>query len=59
MASKFYAEKQAKMTPSMLLGPTCNHDLNCFLRLPSALSNAASKDEFVDAMLDAMGDQEY
>ena len=48
-----------KMTPSMLLGPTCNHDLNCFLRLPSAISDASSKDDIVDAMLDAMGDHEY
>ena len=48
-----------KMTPSMLLGPTCNHDLNCFLRLPKVSSDVGSCDEVVNAMLDAMGDHEY
>ena len=48
-----------KTTPSLLLGPACNHDLSCFLRFPCALSNASPKDELVDAMLDAMGDHEY
>ena len=47
------------MTPSMLHGPTCNHDLSCFLHIPSGLSDTASKDTIVDAMLDAMGDHEY
>jgi hypothetical protein len=48
-----------KMTPSMLLGPTCNHDLNCFLRLPNVRADSGTREEVIDAMLDAMGDHEY
>ena len=48
-----------KLSPSMLLGPTCNHDLNCFLRLPNLPAQVASPDEVITAMLDAMGDNEY
>ena len=48
-----------KMAPSMLLGPICNHDLNCFLRLPNVPDDVQSYSEVVNAMLDAMGDHEY
>jgi len=48
-----------KMTPSMLLGPTCNHDLNCFLRLPNVRADSGTREGVIDAMLDAMGDHEY
>ena len=45
-----------KMTPAIMLGPSCNHDLGVLLRFPSA---AGSADEACSAMLDAMGDHEY
>ena len=41
-----------KMTPSMLLGPICNHDLNCFLRLPQVSTDAIEQEAIVNAMLD-------
>ena len=45
-----------KMTPGIMLGPSCNHDLGVLLRFPSA---AGSAEEACSAMLDAMGDHEY
>ena len=48
-----------KMTPSMLLGPTCNHDLNCFLRLPDLEAEDSAREGILNDMLDAMGDHEY
>ena len=48
-----------KMTPSMMLGPVCNHDLNCFLRIPSNTAEATTCQTAQNAMLDAMGDHEY
>ena len=48
-----------KLTPSMYLGPTCNHDLNCFLRLPHFTADAGTRQGIVHDMLDAMGDHEY
>ena len=43
----------------MLLGPICNHDLNCFLRLPGVDADAGGREGIVNDMLDAMGDHEY
>ena len=43
----------------MLLGPVCNHDLNCFLRLPQRAADSDSREVVINAMLDAMGDNEY
>ena len=48
-----------KMVPSMMLGPVCNHDLNCFLRIPSNTAEATTCQTAQNAMLDAMGDHEY
>ena len=45
-----------KMTPAIMLGPSCNHDLGVLLRFASTASSA---DEAVSAMIDAMGDHEY
>ena len=49
-----------KMTPSMLLGPRCNHDLGILLRLP-ALSTLSDREmeECVRQMIDTMGDHEF
>ena len=43
----------------MMLGPVCNHDLNCFLRLPSGTADDTTGQGAQNAMLDAMGDHEY
>eukprot|EP00973_Karenia_brevis_P047487 6593497-Karenia_brevis.AAC.1 len=64
-----------KMTPSMMLGPQCNHDLGILLRVGrnssaqqarSETSPEQSQQSQVDlreaarnAMLEAMGDNEY
>ncbi len=51
-----------KMTPSMLLGPTCNHDLGVLLRLPPQTVTGdrdADSKAAAASMLDAMGDHEY
>ena len=54
-----------KMTPSMLLGPVCNHDLGILLRLckPTSDEKTADPKKAADAairgMLEAMGDHEY
>ena len=45
-----------KMTPSMLLGPICNHDLNCFLRIPNVDADVGIRERILTAMLDAMDD---
>ena len=46
-----------KMTPSMMLGPKCNHDLSVLLRL--LVEGVNTKEAAVSGMLDAMGDHEY
>ena len=43
----------------MMLGPACNHDLNCFLRIPSASADTSTDASAQNAMLDAMGDHEF
>ena len=43
----------------MMLGPVCNHDLNCFLRIPSSTADGTACESAQNAMLDAMGDHEY
>lgn len=52
-----------KMTPSMLLGPACNHDLGVLLRMPSSITKSETSEIDIDAamnsMLDVMGDHEY
>ena len=57
-----------KMSPGVLLGPCCNHDLGVLLRLPTIAENSgngerdpgsASTDAAISAMLEVMGDSEY
>eukprot|EP00974_Lingulodinium_polyedra_P074533 7223252-Lingulodinium_polyedra.AAC.1 len=48
------------MSPAMLLGPRCNHDLGLLLRLPDAEAiTAGDARSCVDAMVDTMGDHEF
>ena len=44
-----------KMTPSMFLGPTCNHDLGVLLRV--CADSGMTKEQAVNSILDAMGDR--
>ena len=46
-----------KMTPGIMLGPRCNHDLGILLRLPP--HGLSSKEDAIAAMVDVMGDQEF
>ena len=54
-----------KMTPSMLLGPVCNHDLGILLRLCKPTSDETAEEPkkaaaaAISGMLEAMGDHEY
>ena len=52
-----------KMSPAMLLGPKCNHDLGVLLRLPACSQGHAptfvDREAAISAMLEAMGDREY
>ena len=49
-----------KMTPGVMLGPTCNHDIGVLLRIPPSQSADANSVEVASSsMLDAMGDHEY
>ena len=48
-----------KMSPAMLLGPKCNHDLGILLRLPTCISSDAAasvgdKDAHIRAMKEAV-----
>ena len=45
-----------KMTPAMLLGPRCNHDLGLLLRLPGVDEiTSGNVQSCIDAMIDTMG----
>ena len=48
-----------KMSPSILLGPACNHDLGVLLRLWQGAGKSMDRKDAVASMLDAMGDHEY
>ena len=48
-----------KMTPSMLLGPKCNHDLGILLRLVDVAATSTDKERATSALLDAIGDHEF
>ena len=53
-----------KMTPGVMLGPTCNHDLGVLLRIGKLSGRNSTlgdveKQSAVASMLDAMGDGEY
>ena len=48
-----------KMTPSMLLGPKCNHDLGVLLRLVDVDSKENDIKRVTNSLLDAIGDHEY
>ena len=53
-----------KMTPGVMLGPTCNHDLGVLLRIGRLSGRNGSlehvdKQAAVSSMMDAMGDHEY
>ena len=48
-----------KMTPSMLLGPRCNHDLGILLRLVDIGATSTDSKRVTNALLDAIGDSEY
>eukprot|EP00973_Karenia_brevis_P037679 5199275-Karenia_brevis.AAC.1 len=52
------------MTPGVMLGPTCNHDLGVLLRVAqreasSQHSSSLDTGAAASAMLDSMGDHEY
>ena len=48
-----------KMTPSMLLGPKCNHDLGILLRLVDASATSPDIERVRGSLLDAIGDHEF
>ena len=48
-----------KMTPSMLLGPKCNHDLGILLRLVDASAPSTDIEQVRGSLLDAIGDHEF
>ena len=49
-----------KMSPAMLLGPRCNHDLGLLLRLPDVCDVTEDNVQHcVDAMVDTMGAHEH
>jgi len=53
-----------KMTPGIMLGPTCNHDLGVLLRLGQQADSsrplpARDAESAISSMLDAMGDHEF
>ena len=45
-----------KMTPGIMLGPSCNHDLGILLRCPSSVESA---NQALTSMLESMGDHEF
>ena len=47
------------MTPAILLGPVCNHDLGVLLRIPSYGATQATSEKLIVSMVDAMGDNEF
>ena len=48
-----------KMTPSMLLGLECNHDLGILLRLVDASAPSTDIEQVRGSLLDAIGDHEF
>ena len=46
-----------KLTPSMFMGPKCNHDLGILLRI--LCEDGHSAESATTSMLEAMGDHEY
>ena len=52
-----------KMTPGVMLGPKCNHDLGVLLRLSTQSTAGAhqslDRERAISGMLDSMGDHEY
>ena len=46
-----------KMSPSLFLGPTCNHDVASLLRMPNRTN--MSEADTITGMLEALGDYEY
>ena len=53
-----------KMTPGVMLGPTCNHGLGVLLRIGklsgcNGALDRVGKPAAVSSMMDAMGDHEY
>ncbi len=47
-----------KLTPGIMLGPKCNHDLGVLLRVPDSASGLTEQDATAQ-MLDVMGDKEF
>ena len=52
------------MTPGVMLGPSCNHDLGVLLRLYRRVNEAQASGDVaslaaISSMLDAMGDHEH